>query len=81
MKEQDKATTRDPSKIVINNMSDREFKVMITRILTGLEERAEEMSNTLNIEIRSNLAEIKASTSKIRNMFDGINSRLEEAEQ
>ena len=36
MKEQDKATVRDLSERDISNMSDRKFKAMITRILTGL---------------------------------------------
>ena len=43
----------------ISNMSDREFKAVIIRILTGLEKRVEDMSDTLNTEIRNNIAEIK----------------------
>ena len=39
MKEQDKATTRDLSKIDTSNMPDGEFKATIIRILTGLEKR------------------------------------------
>jgi len=37
MKEQDKAMVRDLSKRDISNMPDRESKVMIIRIITGLE--------------------------------------------
>ena len=36
MKEQDKITARDLSKTNISNMPDREFKVMIIKIFTGL---------------------------------------------
>ena len=43
----------------VSNMSDREFKAVIIRILTGLEKRVEDMSDTLNTEIRNNIAEIK----------------------
>ena len=39
MKEQDKAMARDLSEIYISKMPDREFKVMIIKILTGLESR------------------------------------------
>ena len=39
MKEQDKAMARDLSEIFISNISDREFKVMIIKILTGLGKR------------------------------------------
>ena len=35
MKEQDKTTARDLSKTEMGNTSDREFKVMIIKILTG----------------------------------------------
>lgn len=40
MKEQDKATA-DLSEIDIINMPDREFKIMITKILTRLEKRVD----------------------------------------
>ena len=33
-----------------SNLPDRKFKAMIIRILTGLEERVEDMSDTLNTE-------------------------------
>jgi len=59
-KEQNKAMVRDPSKTDISNMPDGEFKVMIIRMLTGLEKRVEDMSETLNTEIRNKI-EIKGS--------------------
>ena len=37
MKEQEKFTVRDLSKIDVSNMPNRKFKVMIIRILTQLE--------------------------------------------
>ena len=58
MKEQDKALARELSKTNISNMPDRTFKVMIIRILTGLEKRVEHMSETLNTKIRNNIAKI-----------------------
>ena len=54
MKEQDKAMAGDLSKTTINNMPDREFKAMTIRILTGLEKRVQDISGTINIEIRNN---------------------------
>ena len=54
MKVQEKATARDLSKTDINSIPDTEFKLMIIRILTGLEKRVEDMSETLNTEIRNN---------------------------
>lgn len=72
---------RDLSEIDISNMHDKEFKVMITKILTGLEKRVEEMSETLNTKIRTNTAEIKGSINEIRYTLDKINSSLEEVEE
>ena len=63
------------------NILGREFKVMIIKILTGLEKRVEDMSETLNTEIRNNTAETEGSINEMRNMLDGMNSRLDEADE
>lgn len=55
MKEQDKATARDLSQTDIRNIPDREFKAMIMRVLTRLKKRVEDMSKTLNTELRTNI--------------------------
>ena len=39
------------------------------------------MSETSNTKIRNNIAEIKGSINKKRNVFDRMNSRMEEAEE
>ena len=51
IKEQNKATARDLSKIDISYMPDGEFEAMIIKILTGLEKRVEDISKTINMEI------------------------------
>ena len=61
----------------ISNMPDGEFKVMIIKKLTGLKKR---MSETFNIEIKKNKSEMKNTINEIKNILDGINSGLEEAE-
>jgi len=58
-------------------MPNKEFKATIIILLTGLEKRVEDISETINTEIRSNKAEIKSSINKVRNTLDGMNSRLE----
>ena len=72
MKEQDKVMARDLNKTNISNMPDREFKAMNTRILTGLEKRVEDMSETFNKEIRNNMPEIKCSINEMRNTLEGM---------
>ena len=82
MKEEDKITEREVNKMDISNMLDRELKVMVIKILTGLEQGAEVLSETLNkgIEnIKENQSERKNST-EIKNTQNGTNSRPEETE-
>jgi len=59
MKEQDKITAGDLTETDIRNISEGVFKAMIIRILTGLEKRVEDMSETLNTEKRNKIAERK----------------------
>jgi len=53
MKKQDKITARDLNKTETSNTPDREFEVMVIRILMGLERRVEDVSETLNIELEN----------------------------
>lgn len=39
----------------ISNMPDQEFKVMITKITTGLQKRVEDISATLNKEVKKKI--------------------------
>ena len=53
MKEQNQTTARHVSKNGCKNMMpDREFKVAITKILTGPEKREEDVSKSLNKETK-----------------------------
>ena len=72
---------RDLSETNISSLPNRQFKIIIIKILTGLEKRAENISETLNTEIRNNIAEIKDSINELKNPLHGMNSRLEEAEE
>ena len=72
MKEQKEATVRDLSETDISNIPDREFKTLSIWILTGLEKRLEDMSETLNTEIRNNIVEIKDTINKMRNTNRGM---------
>ena len=56
-----------------NNLSDREFRVMVIRILNSIKKY-------ICIEsINKNQSEIKNAISEINNTLEGINSRLDEA--
>ena len=75
MKEQDKTTARELNEMEINNMPDREFKVMVIKIFSGLEKRAEDLSETLNKEIENiknkDESKMKNSVPTINNTLDG----------
>ena len=47
MKKQGKATATSLREKDVSNIPDKEFKVMIIKIPTGLEKRVEDMSETL----------------------------------
>ena len=80
MKAQDKTIMRVLMQTEISNMSDREFKEIIVRIITGLEKTVEVMSETLNTEIH-NTEEIKVTINEMRNTLGGMNSRIKESEE
>ena len=52
MKEQEQATAGDLSKTFISNMPDGIFKAVIISILTRLEEKVEDINETLNTEVK-----------------------------
>lgn len=56
-------------------MLNREFKVVVIKILTGLEKGGGALW-----DLEKNQSETKNSVTEIRNVLHGINSRLKEAE-
>ena len=69
-------TARELYKMEISNMPDKEFKVIVTKILIGLENIEKDLSEICNkgIEnITKNQPEIKNSITKIKNILEGIN--------
>ena len=67
MKEQDKITARDLNKANVNNMSSREFSVVVIKIFIGLEKRVEDLNETLNKE-KGNIKR----TNQIKNSINEI---------
>jgi len=63
MKEHDKITTRELNKTEISNMPKGEFKVMVIKILTGLEKAVDELSENFNKDMES----IKKNQSELKN--------------
>lgn len=80
MKEQNKVTVSDLRVRDISNMPDKELKTMIIRILTGLQKRIQEMSETLNTDIKKQHRR-EGTINEMRNTLDEIKRRIEEAEE
>lgn len=53
MKEKHKTTTKGVNEMKLSTMPDKQFKVMAIKILTRLEKRVEDFSETLSKEIQN----------------------------
>ena len=77
MKEQDK-TPEELSEVVKSNLPDKEFKVMIIKMLNELRRRMDEHSEKFNKQlenINKNQTELNNTINEIKNILEGINSR------
>ena len=77
MKEQDK-TPEELSEVVKSNLPDKEFKVMIIKMLNELRRRMDEHSEKFNKQlenINKNQTEQNNTINEIKNILEGINSR------
>ena len=83
MKEQDKTSEKELNEIEISNLPDKEFKVMVIKMLTELRRRMDEYIENFNKEIsniKNNQSELKNIITEMRNTPKRLNSRLDEAE-
>lgn len=64
VEKESKMRARDLNKTEVSNMPAGEYKAMVIKILTGLEERVEDLNDSLNKEIKN----MKNSQSKIKNL-------------
>ena len=70
-------------KMEINNLPNKEFKAMFIKILIKLRRKMDEYSENFNKKIRNikkYQSELK-NTTEMKNTPEGINSRLDDAEQ
>ena len=72
MKEQENSPEEKLNEMEASNLSDREFRIMIIRILHSMKKDME--------TIKKDWSEIKNATFEINNTLEEINSRLDDAE-
>ena len=90
MKEHGRKSQDQINKEEINNLPEREFRMMIVKMLPRLENRIEKMQETLNTvntitkdieEIKNMQTEMNNTSTEIKNTLEGTNSRITEAEE
>ena len=94
VKEQDKCPPNQTKEEETGNLPDKEFQIMIVKMIQNLENKSELQINSLETRIKKmqerfnkNLGEIKKSQyimnnaiNEIKNTLEGTNSRITEAE-
>ena len=90
MKEQSRNSQDQINEEEISNLPEREFRIMIVKMLQRLENRMEKMQqafNTVNIitndieKIKNKQTEMNNTINEIKNTLEGVNSGITEAEE
>ena len=84
MKEQDKNPPDKPNEEEIGSLPEKEFKVMIVKMIQNLGnkmEKVQEMFNRVLAELKSKQTVMNSTINEIKNSLEGINSRITEAEE
>ena len=90
MKEQGRNSRDQINEEEISNLPEREFRIMIVKILQRFENRMEKMQeafNTVNritkgiAKIKTKKTEMNNTSTKIKNTLEGTNSRITETEE
>ena len=84
MKEQDKNPPDLTNEEEIGSLPEKEFRIMIVKIIQNLGNRINKMQETFNKdlgELKMKQAMMNNTINEIKNTLDGINSRISEAEE
>ena len=84
MKEQTRNTEVQINEEEIGKLPEKEFRIMIVKMIKNLENKMEKMQESINKdleELKSKHTETNNTTTETKNTLEGINSRISEAEQ
>ena len=84
MKEQGKNPPHQRNEEETGNLPEKEFRVLIVKMIQNLGNRMEEIQETFNKdleELKSKQTMMNNTISEIKNSLQGINSRITEAEE
>ena len=84
MKEQTRNTEVQIKEKEIGKLSEKEFRIMIVKMIKNLENNMEKMQESINKdleEVKNKDAETNNTITEIKNTLEGINSKISEAEE
>ena len=84
MKEQTRNIEVQINEEEIGKLPEKEFRIMIVKMIKNLENRREKMQESVNKdleELKNKHAETNTTITEIKNTLEGINSRITEAEE
>ena len=88
MKEQDKTPEKQLNEVEIRNLPEKEFRIMIAKIIQDLGKRMEAKIETMQEMFNKDLEELKNKQTEMNNIItemkttlEGINTRITEAEE
>ena len=84
MKEQTRNTEVQINEEEIGKLPEKEFRIMIVKMIKNLENKMEKMQESINKdleELKNKHTETNNTITEIKNTLEGINSRISEAEE
>ena len=84
MKEQTKNTKVERNEEEVNKLPEKQFRIMIVKMIKNLGNKMEKMQESFNKdpeELKNKHTETKRTVTEIKNILEGINSRISEAEE
>ena len=84
MKEQTRNTDVQINEETIGKLPQKEFIIMIEKMIKNLENKMEIMEESINKnleELKNNHTETNSTSTEIKNTIDGTNRRISEAEE
>ena len=81
MKTQDKTPEKQLNEVDIGNLPEKEFKIMMVRMIQDLGERMEAKIEKMQEMFTKDLEELKYKQTEMNNTLEGISSRITEAKE
>ena len=83
MKEQTRNTEVQINEEEIGKVSEKEFRIMMVKVIKNLENKMEKMQESINkdLELKNKHTETNNTITEIKNTLEGINSRISEADE